>query len=177
MSISKDGLDKSPLSDNKLTDENENHYSDELLKKAHTDADTVLKELGTQLDGLSEVEAALRLKQVGQNEIAQEKHQSGFMRLLNNLKNPLVLLLMALGVISFLTGDLRATLVIFVIVILGVVLRYFQETRADNAAEKLQAMVSNTATLVRNGKEEEISLKMLVPYNWLPVTWYRLMYE
>jgi Mg2+-importing ATPase len=69
----------------------------------------------------------------------------------------LVLLLLALGVLSFLTGDLRATVVIFVMVVLGVVLRFFQEMRADNAAAKLQAMVSNTATLVRGGKEEEIS--------------------
>ncbi len=93
-----------------------------------------------------------------------EKRQSALMRLsLSNIKNPLVLLLLALGVLSFLTGDLRATVVIFVMVVLGVVLRFFQEMRADNAAEKLQAMVSNTATLVRGGKEEEVSLKMLVP--------------
>src|SRR5512143_1792927 len=85
------------------------------------------------------------------------------MRLLDNVKNPLVLLLTALGVLSYLTGDLRATVVIFVMVVLGVVLRFFQELRADNAAEKLQAMVSNTATLVRDGKEKEVSLKMLVP--------------
>ena len=65
--------------------------------------------------------------------------------------------------LSFLTGDLRATMVIFVMVILGVVLRFFQEMRADNAAEKLKAMVSNTATLVRGDKEAEVSLKMLVP--------------
>jgi Mg2+-importing ATPase len=85
------------------------------------------------------------------------------MRLLGNVKNPLVLLLTALGVLSFLTGDLRATAVIFAMVVLGVVLRFFQELRADNAAEKLQAMVSNTATLVRDGKEAEVSLKLLVP--------------
>jgi len=85
------------------------------------------------------------------------------MRLLSNVKNPLVLLLTALGVLSFLTGDLRATAVIFVMVVLGVVLRFFQEMRADNAAEKLKAMVSNTATLVRDGKEAEVPLKMLVP--------------
>jgi P-type Mg2+ transporter len=53
--------------------------------------------------------------------------------------------------------------VIFVMVVLGVVLRFFQEMRADKAAEKLQAMVSNKATLVRGGKDEEVSLKMLVP--------------
>lgn len=43
-------------------------------------------------------------------------------------------------------------------VVLGLVLRFFQEMRADNAAEKLQAMVSNTATLVRGGKELVIAV-------------------
>jgi Mg2+-importing ATPase len=133
------------------------------LEKARADADTVLKELGSQPSGLSEAEADSRLKQVGTNEIAREKRQSALMRLLSNIKNPLVLLLLALGVLSYLTGDLRAMVVIFVMVVLGVVLRFFQEMRADNAAEKLKAMVSNTATLVRGGKEEEVSLKMLVP--------------
>ena len=138
-------------------------YSVQLLEKARADTDTVLKELGSQLGGLSEAEAGSRLKQVGSNEIAREKRQSALMRLLGNIKNPLVLLLLALGVLSYLSGDLRATAVIFVMVVLGVVLRFFQEMRADNAAEKLKAMVSNTATLVRGGKEEEVSLKMLVP--------------
>src|SRR5450756_1246061 len=139
------------------------HDSVQLLEKARADTDTVLKELGSQLGGLSEAEAAARLKQVGTNEIAREKRQSALMRLLGNVKNPLVLLLVALGVLSYLTGDLRATVVIFVMVILGTVLRFVQEMRADNAAEKLQAMVSNTATLVRDGKEKEVPLKMLVP--------------
>ena len=142
---------------------NGSHHSAELLEKARADTDTVLNGLGSQLSGLSEDEAADRLKQVGTNEIAREKRQSALMRLLSNVNNPLVLLLTALGVLSYLTGDLRATAVIFVMVVLGVVLRFFQEMRADNAAEKLKAMVSNTTTIVRGGKEEEVALKMLVP--------------
>ncbi len=137
--------------------------SDQLLEKARSDTETVLRELESRPDGLSQAEADSRLKQYGLNEIAREKRQSALMRLLSNIKNPLVLLLTALGVLSFLTGDLRATAVIFVMVVLGVVLRFFQEMRADNAAEKLKAMVSNTATLVRDGKEAEVPLKMLVP--------------
>src|ERR1039457_4528286 len=147
----------------KVSGGNGAHDSVQLLEQARADTDAVLKELGSQLDGLSEAEAGARLKQVGTNEIAREKRQSALMRLLSNIKNPLVLLLTALGVLSFLTGDLRSTVVIFVMVVLGVVLRFFQEMRADNAAEKLQAMVSNTATLVRDGKEAEVPLKMLVP--------------
>jgi len=158
----KEPAEKSPPS-NSTTANTSTIASAQLLEQARADPDTFLKELGSQLGGLSETEADSRLKQVGTNEIAREKRQSALMRLLGTVKNPLVLLLMALGVLSFLTGDLRATVVIFVMVVLGVVLRFFQEMRADNAAEKLQAMVSNTATLVRDGKEAEVSLKMLVP--------------
>jgi P-type Mg2+ transporter len=137
--------------------------SAELLEKSRQSIDTALLELETRLDGLSQSEADSRLKKYGPNEIAREKRQSGLMRLLSNVRNPLVILLTALGVISFLTGDMRATSVIFIMVLLGVVLRFYQEMRADNAAEKLKAMVSNTATVVRDGKESEVQLKLLVP--------------
>jgi P-type Mg2+ transporter len=46
---------------------------------------------------------------------------------------------------------------------LGIVLRYVQESRADTAAEKLKAMVSTTATVLRDGMRKELSLKELVP--------------
>src|SRR5450759_3320417 len=82
--------------------------SDQLLEKARADTETVLRELESRLDGLTQAEANSRLKQYGLNEIAREKRQSALMRLLSNVKNPLVLLLTALGVLSFLTGDLRA---------------------------------------------------------------------
>jgi len=67
------------------------------LKKARTDADTVLGQLHSRLGGLSEAEVESRLKQVGANEIARQKRQSVLMRLLSNVKNPLVLLLLATG--------------------------------------------------------------------------------
>jgi len=137
--------------------------SDHLLRVSRADSKTALQELESRAEGLSQAESGSRLKKYGPNEIAREKHQSSLMRLLSNVKNPLVLLLTALGVLSFLTGDLRATAVIFVMVVLGVVLRFIQEMRADNAAERLKAMVSNTATLVRDGKDVEAPLKTLVP--------------
>ena len=95
--------------------------------------------------------------------LPERSSPSALIRLLSNVKNPLVILLTALGVVSFLTGDQRATVVIFVMVLLGVVLRFVQEMRADHAAEQLKAMVSNTATVVRDGQESELSLKLLVP--------------
>jgi len=135
----------------------------DLLGKARLEISLLLKELGSGPGGLDSTEAGARLKLHGTNEFAREKHQSLLMRLVDNLKNPLVLLLSALGVLSYLTGDQRATVVIFVMVFLGVVLRFYQEMRADHAAEKLQAMVSNTATVLRDGKDTEEALKLLVP--------------
>lgn len=142
---------------------NSAHSSDQLLERARPDTGTVLKELESRLTGLSATEAEARVKQYGLNEIAREKRPSALLRLLDNVKNPLVILLVALGVVSFLTGDLRAMAVIFVMVVLGVVLRFLQEMRADDAAEKLEAMVSTTATVVREDKDEEVPLKSLVP--------------
>jgi Mg2+-importing ATPase len=137
--------------------------STRLLEKARAATDTVLRELKSQLSGLSAAEAAFRSKQYGLNEIVREKRQSPLKRLLDNIRNPLVILLTALGILSYLTGDIRATVVIFVMVLLGVVLRFYQEMRADNAAEKLKAMVNTTATVMRDGKEVELALKLLVP--------------
>ena len=149
-----------PYNQSKESSEN---FSAELLEMAGMETDSVLKRLETQLTGLSEVDADLRQKQYGINEFAREKRQSVLMHLVNNLKNPLVILLTSLALLSYLTGDLRATLVISVMIVLGVILRFFQELRADNAAEELKAMVSNKTNVIRDGKEKEIPLKMLVP--------------
>lgn len=137
--------------------------SDGLLKLAAFETDSVLKELETQLSGLEDGEAEARLNKYGMNEIAREKKLSAVAHFINNFKNPLVILLSVLAAVSYLTGDIRATLVILVMVVLGVVLRFFQELRADNAAEELKAMISNKATAVRGGKEIELPLKMIVP--------------
>jgi Mg2+-importing ATPase len=142
---------------------NDANFSNQLIEKALIDSDGALKELESRLSGLSVAEADERVKRYGLNEIAREKRQSPLMRLWDNVRNPLVILLTALGVLSYLTGDVRAMIVIFVMVLLGIVLRFYQEMRADNAAEKLKAMVNTTATVVRDGKDAEVPLKMLVP--------------
>jgi P-type Mg2+ transporter len=145
---------------------NHNHKlqdSGKLLKIAFSDEASVLKLLDTSLKGLSPSDAESRLEKFGPNEISKEKSKPWFIRFLDNFKNPLVILLIVLGIISFITGDIRATVMILIMVLLGTVLRYFQESRADNAAEKLQAMVSTTATAIRDGKRIEIPLDELVP--------------
>ena len=142
---------------------NNSHIPFSLAEYAHIDAPGTLGRLKTTLNGLSQAEVEARFEQYGPNEVAREKRRTWLMRLWDNLKNPLVILLILLGVISYLTGDMRATIVILTMVILGIVLRYVQESRADNAAEQLKAMVRTTTTVIREGQRKEIPLKELVP--------------
>src|SRR6266481_6004678 len=112
----------------------------------------VFQMLGTAPTGLTEAEAAERLEKYGPNEVAYEKKHSWWHRLYTASRNPLVILLLVLAVLSFATGDFRAGTVMLLMVILGLSLRFVQETRADNAAAKLKAMISVTATVVREGE-------------------------
>jgi Mg2+-importing ATPase len=137
--------------------------SKKLVESARDEASIVLTQLNTTSNGLSQDAVASRLELYGPNEVAREKRRTWLMRLWDNIKNPLVILLIILGVISFLTGDMRATIVILTMVILGIVLRYVQESRADNAAEQLKAMVRTTTTVIREGQRIEIPLNELVP--------------
>ena len=95
--------------------------------------------------------------------VAQDKRHNRWRLFGRALINPLVILLSVLAVISALTGDLRAAAVMAVMVVLGVVLRFVQEARADTAAAKLKAMISVNATVIRDGETKEIPLAKLVP--------------
>jgi Mg2+-importing ATPase len=139
------------------------HISPKLMEIARTPTDAVFSILGIAGTGLTEAEVNQRTRTYGLNEIAREKPQPAIIRLLIIMKNPLIILLGVLGIISFSTGDVRSTLMIGFMIALSVILRYFQETNADKAAEKLKAMVSTTATVIRQGGKKEIPLKEIVP--------------
>ncbi|HEY5992559.1 MAG TPA: magnesium-translocating P-type ATPase [Candidatus Udaeobacter sp.] len=123
----------------------------------------LFQRLVTTKAGLSEEEAERRLDQYGPNAVAEERARTWVHRLFTASRNPLVILLTVLATISYATGDLRAGSVMLSMVILGLGLRFVQETRADSAAAKLKAMISVTATVVRNGEAKEIPISQLVP--------------
>ena len=137
--------------------------SEQLLQASKLSQQDLFERFKTTESGLSSEEAAQRREQYGPNAIVHEKKLTFFGRLWGNARNPLVILLSILAVVSYLTGDLRAAIVIAVMVMLGIILRFIQEARADNAAEKLQSMVSTTATVIRAGQEQEIPMLEIVP--------------
>lgn len=134
-----------------------------LLKAAGNEPEEVLQELQTSKAGLSGEEAEQRLQEYGPNVVAREERHPRIHLLGKALINPLVILLLVLAGFSSLTGDYRAGGVMLVMVILGVVLRFVQEARADSAAAKLRAMISVHATVLRDGQPQEVPIGHLVP--------------
>jgi Mg2+-importing ATPase len=134
-----------------------------LLESAAADGETLYTKHGSSATGLSQEEAEQRLEKHGANAVAQEEGHSWRNLFFMAVLNPLVILLSLLAVLSAATGDLRAAIVMLLMVVLGVALRFVQEARADTAAAKLKAMISVTATVFRDGKLREIALAELVP--------------
>jgi len=134
-----------------------------VLEAALKDGDALLQSLGTKAGGLTQAAAEERARTVGPNEVAQERRQGWFVRLLKIIRNPLVILLAILSAVSFATGDARAGTVMAAMVALSVTLRFVQEARADAAAAKLKAMIHVTATVLRDGETKEMPLRDLVP--------------
>ncbi len=128
---------------------------------------TVAEKLDSSPEGLSEEEAERRLEKYGYNVVAQAEHHSRLLLLGHAIVNPLVILLVVLAAVSYLTDTdgtgVRASFVMMLMVVLGVGLRFWQESKADDAAAKLKAMISVTATVLRDRTARELPLAQIVP--------------
>jgi Mg2+-importing ATPase len=134
-----------------------------VVESAAMDVAGVQVRLETRAEGLTAAEAAARLAEHGPNVLSADR-RPGFGKLLwHAVLNPLVILLAALSAISFATGDPRAGTVMLLMIALSVGLKLIQEARAGNAAAKLKAMISVTATVRRDGTPQEIPISQLVP--------------
>ncbi|MBZ0093345.1 MAG: magnesium-translocating P-type ATPase [Sulfuricellaceae bacterium] len=126
-----------------------------LVGAAKSDVDALLSSLGSHADGLSEHEAEVIRERVGFNEVEHEKPMPWWRHLWHSYSNPFNLLLTILALVSYLTGDMKATIVISTMVVLSTLLRFWQESKSNKAADKLKAMVSNTATVMRRDPAED----------------------
>ncbi|MET3496374.1 magnesium-translocating P-type ATPase [Variovorax boronicumulans] len=120
-----------------------------LATASRTDAGELLLKLDSSPRGLSEGHAQVLRKRLGSNEVRHEQPLPWWSHLWQCYRNPFNLLLTVLALVSYVTEDMKATLVIGSMVVLSTVLRFLQESRSNKAAERLKAMVSNTATVLR----------------------------
>ena len=136
-----------------------------VLEQAATQTpEAVLQGLGTTAQGLSSQQADAIRERVGGNVVEQEEALPWWLLLWHCYKTPFDLLLTVLSVVSYLTGDIKATVVIGTMVVLSVSIRFVQEIKSHRAADQLKAMVSNKATVLRPGSDpQDVPVKSLVP--------------
>ena len=125
--------------------------------------EAVLVELGSTEAGLSAAEAARRLEIHGPNVVAEHVRVGPLRVLARAVLNPLVVLLAVLAGGSVVGGDPAAAAIMFVMLAIGVGLRFVQESRAGHAAEGLRDLVRVHATALRDGVPVELPLEDLVP--------------
>jgi len=126
----------------------------------------LLAALETTPSGLDEEQIAERLHRDGLNEVSHEKPPHWAMQLLQAFKNPFIIVLLVLAGVQLFTdgGDLTGPTIVAVMVTISVLLSFSQEYRSSRAAEKLKAMVRNTATVVRqasDGHSEQIEVPVI----------------
>jgi len=124
-------------------------FSDALRRLAQVPVAAALAAVASHPDGLATDEADARLARVGPNEIDHEKPLPWWRHLWQCYRNPFNLLLSLLAVVSWLTEDVKATVVIGTMVALSTLIRFVQEGRSNRAAERLKALVGNNARVLR----------------------------
>ncbi len=134
----------------------------DLLAVARAEPAEALGRLRSHADGLSPREAAARLARHGRNVVEHDQPMPWWLHLWHCYRDPFNLLLTLLAVVSYLTEDAKATVVIALMVALSTTIRFVQEQRSSRAAESLKALVGNTATVLRQGPRE-LPLWRLVP--------------
>lgn len=114
-------------------------------------------------DGLSQAEAGRRAERFGANTLKTHGESPLLLQYLKHFKNPLVMILLAASGLSALTGEIAGAAIIWAIVLLSVTLDFVQEFRAGRAAEALKQTVAVRATIVRDGRPQDIPMAELVP--------------
>ena len=125
--------------------------------------DLVLERLGTSPTGLTSDEAMMRLEKYGPNKIAERERRAAVIRFLISLRSPLVIILLFAGVLSGLLGQPESAVIIFSVVMISLLLTFYQESKAESAAEALRERVATTATVMRDNARREIRLAYVVP--------------
>jgi Ca2+-transporting ATPase len=134
------------------------------MKWYNLSADESVAELqGNLKTGLSTQEAVQRLSQSGSNELAGEEKPSALALLLNQMKNPLIIILLVGAALSTYTGHLVDAIAIGVIVIINIVISFVQELNMQKSMESLNEMAAPSALALRDGEWNKIPAKNIVP--------------
>jgi Ca2+-transporting ATPase len=131
------------------------------------DLNSALSSVSSAQDGLSGAEAQKRLAQNGPNKLAEGKKTHLVVRFFQQMKDPMILILLAAALVSGITAAIEHesfadVIIILAVVIINAVLGVLQESKAEKAIEALQKMAASTCRVLRDGQILRIKTEELV---------------
>lgn len=135
----------------------------ELKKLALLSERELMMELRTSMNGLTEADAKQRLEEYGLNVVSAQKPVPAILLFLRSFKDPFVLVLGLLMIVSLATGDIEAAVVMAVMILASVIITFIQEYRSQKASQELKELIENTTAVTRDGVTREIPMDEVVP--------------
>lgn len=133
------------------------------MKSYKEEVDSVLSFLSSRIDGLNNSQVEHKRAEFGFNVLPEEKQKSLLMRFLDQFKDFLIILLLIAGLISIFMKSYSDAIIILVIVVLNAIVSLVQEYKAEKSLEVLKNMMVPLCYVIRDGKEQQIKAKDLVP--------------
>ena len=137
------------------------------MKEYLESIESVLEELKSNENGLSEKEAEARLLKDGKNKLDEPPKDGIVKKFFMSLADPMIIMLLVAASISLVTSiisheSFADVIIILVVVIVNTILGLFQESKAENAIESLKEMTKATSKVQRNGFVKTINSEDLV---------------
>ncbi len=137
---------------------------EKFMKYWSMDRDAVTEALGgNPAGGLSSTEAEARLEQYGPNRLAQERRLTFLAVFWEEVREPMILLLLVVGILYSVWGAARDAITIFSVIAVLVLVEIFTEYRAKKAVNSLRRLSPPTARVLRDGVTTEVLAAGLVP--------------
>ncbi|MBF2670861.1 magnesium-translocating P-type ATPase [Listeria seeligeri] len=134
-----------------------------LLRESQMSREEILEEVGVMDSGLTHVEVAIRQKEFGRNQTVEEQKVSQLRLFIRAFNDPFIYILVLLMVISYLTADMEATIIMAIMIFTSGLLGFIQSSRAERASYALKNMVKNKVNVLRDGKMTVVTQDEIVP--------------
>ena len=138
------------------------------MKPYLKEKENVIQEIGSSMEGITDEEAASRLKKHGPNKLKEAEKDSLFKKFMGELKDPMTIVLLVAALVSAVTAiyggeSLADTGIILAVVLINACLGVYQESKAEAAIEALQQTTAATAKVIRGGHQKTIRADEVVP--------------
>ena len=130
-----------------------------IYKKEYKD---VISEFKSEKTGLSNAEAKKRLEQNGFNELKGKEGESTLKLILNQFKDPLVIILIIAAIVQMFLKEAVEAIIIIAVVILNAILGVTQTKKAEGSLNSLKKLSSPSAKVLRGGEKIVIPAREIV---------------